>query len=197
MLKFRTDRSCGRCGLFYLCAATRRTTASRFDGANKGTHKLPIYLRGDCIHVHAFLAQKTPRILDLIDAGRFARDFVEAYFRELIDIFVILKRTGNAADPKQHTFPNFGGYIATNDYIRNRETTARFQDAISFAKYAVFVTGKVYYAVADYYIDRVIGQWDIFDFALQEFNVLNSGFALVLPRKREHLVSHIEPICFP
>jgi hypothetical protein len=85
MVKFRTDRSCGRCGVFYLCAATGRTTGSRFDGANKGTHKLPIYLRGDCIHVHAFLAQKTPRILGLIDAGRFNRDFVEACLRELID----------------------------------------------------------------------------------------------------------------
>ena len=42
-------------------------------------------MRSNRIYVNALLAQKTPRILGLIDAGRFNRDFVEACLRELID----------------------------------------------------------------------------------------------------------------
>ena len=45
-------------------------------------------------------------------------------------------------------------------------------------------------------IDRVIGQWNVFDLAFQEFDVLRARLALVFVRQRQHFVRHVEPVGF-
>ena len=43
-------------------------------------------------------------------------------------------------------------------------------------------------------VDRVVGQRDRLDRALQELDVGRAGLALVVARERQHLVGHVEPV---
>ena len=56
--------------------------------------------------------------------------------------------------------------------------------------------GKIDDAVGDDHVDGVIGQRDVFNFALQKFDIVDSGRALVLVGERQHLIGHIEPVGF-
>ena len=43
-------------------------------------------------------------------------------------------------------------------------------------------------------VDRVVGQRDVLDLALQELDVLEAALALVLLGERQHLVGHVEAV---
>ena len=59
-------------------------------------------------------------------------------------------------------------YTSAHDHIGDRESSARLQHAERLTQNAIFVCGEIDHAVRDDDIDRVVGQTDVFDFALQE-----------------------------
>ena len=59
-------------------------------------------------------------------------------------------------------------------------------------KDAVLVGGKIDHAVGDDHVDRVVGQRDVLDLALEELDVLRPGFAFVLVGQGQHLVGHVD-----
>ena len=91
---------------------------------------------------------------------------------------------------------NFGGNVAADDDIGDGETSAGFENAEGLAQDAIFVGGEIDDAIGDDDVDRVVGQGNVFDFALEEFDVFDAGFALVLAGQREHLIGHVEAVGF-
>ena len=60
----------------------------------------------------------------------------------------------------------------------------------------VFVRREIDDAIGDDHVDGVVGQRDVFDFALEELDVFDAGLALVFAGKGEHVVGHVEAVGF-
>ena len=114
--------------------------------------------------------------------------------RQFRPVFGFLQRSGDASDPQLHVAANRGRHLAAHHHVRDREAPARLQHAKRLAQHAVLVARKIDHAVRDDHVDRIVGQRDIFDLALEELDVLRAGLALVLAREREHLVGHVEAV---
>jgi hypothetical protein len=84
--------------------------------------------------------------------------------------------------------------LATHDYVRNRETSARLQDPKRLSHNAVLVARQVDHAIRDDDIDRVIRQRDILNLAFEELDVGQAALALVLFGEREHFIGHVEAV---
>ena len=69
-----------------------------------------------------------------------------------------------------------------------------FKHAEGFAQDVVLVGGKIDDAVGDDDVDGVVGQRDVLDLALQEFDVVDAGLALVLVGEGQHFVGHVETV---
>jgi hypothetical protein len=57
-------------------------------------------------------------------------------------------------------------HFTENDHIRDRESAARFRNTKGFAKDLVLVAGNIDDAIGDDHVNRVLGQWNIFDSSL-------------------------------
>ena len=88
------------------------------------------------------------------------------------------------------------GTLAAHHHIGDREPAARLQHAKGFAQHAILVGGEIDHAVRDDHIDRVVGQGNVLDFALQKLDILHARLPLVFARQRQHLVGHVQPIGF-
>ncbi len=85
---------------------------------------------------------------------------------------------------------------AANDHVRHCEAAARLEDAKGFAEDAVFIGRKIDDAVGDDDVDGVIGERDVFDFAFEKFDIVDSCLALVFASQRQHFVGHVEAVGF-
>ena len=96
----------------------------------------------------------------------------------------------------EHALTNFRQDLAARDDVGDSEAAAGLQNAEGFAQNSVLVGGKIDDAVGDDDVDGIVGQRNAFDFAFQEFDIVDARLPLVLVRKREHLVGHVEAIGF-
>jgi hypothetical protein len=72
---------------------------------------------------------------------------------------------------------------------------AGLQHTKSLSQHAILVRRKVDHAIGNNHVDRIVWQGDMFDFALEELDILRASFAFVLIGQGEHLVRHIETVC--
>src|SRR5215469_466539 len=181
-------------------AAGRRATGGlrrRFHGAQEGGDEFASNLRADGFRIEARGFEELARFLDAVYPGGFDLDGCESATGKLLAIFVFFERTGDAADPEFHALANFGGKVAADQHIRYRQTSAGLKDAKRFGEDAVFVAGEIDDAVRNDHVDGVVGERDVFDRALEEFNILNTGLFLILAGQREHFVGQVQAIGFP
>ena len=78
--------------------------------------------------------------------------------------------------------PDRRRHLAAHDHVGDGEAAARLQHAERLAQHAVLVGREVDDAVRDDDVDRVVGQRDVLDLALQELDVGEPALALVLAR---------------
>src|ERR1039457_416235 len=131
-----------------------------------------------------------------IYAGCFDVDGFEAGRVEFGDVFRIFEGACDAAYPQLDMPTHFGGNISRDDDIGDREPAAWFQYAEGFAQDAIFVGREVDHAIGNDDVDGIIGQGDILDLTLEEFDVVDAGFELVLAGQGEHFVGHVETVSF-
>ena len=130
-----------------------------------------------------------------MDAVRFLDLNVrEAGPAQLTGVVLAGQRPGDAACPLLHALARFLVHALVGDDVADGEATARPQDSGRLAEDAGLVGAQIDDAVGDDHVDRVVGKRDVLDRALDEFDVLDPGLALVLPRQLEHLVGHVEAI---
>ena len=85
----------------------------------------------------------------------------------------------------------------TSPRITMSETARRppgLQHPKRFAQNAILVGREIDDAVGDDHVHGLVGQGNALDFALEELDVLDARFALVLARQRQHLVGHVEAV---
>ena len=86
------------------------------------------------------------------------------------------------------------GNGAARDDVGDGEPSARLQHPERLAEHAILVGGQVDDAIGDDDVDRVVGQRDGLDLALEELDVVGARLALVVARQRQHLVGHVEAV---
>ena len=79
------------------------------------------------------------------------------------------------------------------DDVGDADAAPRPQDARDLAEDRRLVGGQVHDAVADHDVDRIRGQRDRLDVALEELDVGGLRLGGVALGKREHLVGHVQP----
>ncbi len=122
---------------------------------------------------------------------------LESGARELAEIIIFFFECArDATDPEQNAFANFGKHFATRYDVGNSEAAAWLQHTKSFAEDRVFVGRKIDHANGYDDIYPVVGQRNMLDFASETFDVLDSGFFLVLGGEGEHFVGHVEAVGF-
>src|ERR1035437_307390 len=169
---------------------------SRFSGADEGAQEFAFDLRGDLIDGDAGFGEEGARVFDVVGAGWLEVDVGEARGGELGAVVVLFERAGDAADPKQHALADGVGDLAVGDDIGDGEAAAGTQHAEGLAQHAVLVAGKIDDAVGEDDVDGVVGERDVFDLTLEELDVGGACLALVFAREGEHVVRHVEAICF-
>ena len=164
------------------------------DGADEHGGEFAVHLLGDFRGVEAGFGEEAFGVIDGVDAGGFEVDTGESGGGEFGFIVRFFEGAGDAADPEFDVAFEFGGDFAADDDIADGEAAAGFEDAEGFAEDAVFVGGEVDDAVGNDDVDGVIGEGDVFDFALEEFDVLDAGFLLIVAGEGEHVVGHVETV---
>ena len=86
--------------------------------------------------------------------------------RALGAIFVLFQSACDAAHPGKHASANLRQDLAASDDVGYSETASGLEDSESFAQDFIFIGRKVDDAVGNNYVDRVIGQRNVLDFAL-------------------------------
>jgi hypothetical protein len=71
---------------------------------------------------------------------------------------------------------DFSGNFAAHHDVGHHEPAARFQHADALLHHAALVRGQVDDAIRDDYIYGVVGQRNIFDFPLEEFDILEPAW---------------------
>src|ERR1019366_5210934 len=162
-------------------SATRfRSCVCGLDGPNESTHELAVHLRRHRVHIDAFRREKLTRIFCAVDTRRLNVDLLKTCSGEFAAIFVISERPRHTPDPQKHALADFWRDCASGNDIGNRNAPPRLQHPEGLSQYAVFVRRKVDHTIRDNHVDRVVRQWDMLDLALQELDILSTGFALVL-----------------
>src|SRR5262249_22540934 len=144
--------------------------------------------------VDTLAGQELPGLLHAIDPRRLDADGLEARRRELGPILGFFQRARDAAHPQKDVPPQRLGDGAARNHIRYGEAAARLQDAERLAQDLVLVARQIDDAVGDDDVDRVVGQRNVLDLALQELHVLDARLLLVLAGQRQHLVGHVEAV---
>src|SRR5207302_6134291 len=102
----------------------------------------------------------------------------------------------DTADPEQNPLSNLRKHRASRDDIGYGEASSRLEHTKGFAQNAVLVCREIDHAIGNDDVDRSVRQWNLFDLTLEKFDVFDAGLLLILTRKREHFVSHVEAIDF-
>ncbi len=157
---------------------------------------LPSTCGARAFDVEALFGQKDARVLDFVNARGFDVDGFEACRGQLGGVIRVLQRSRDTAHPQQHVLADFIRHVAMYHNVRHGETATWLEHAEGFAENAVLVGREIDDAVGDDDVDGVIGQGNVFDFALEELDILDTGLALILARESEHLVGHVESVGF-
>src|SRR6266404_5316592 len=171
-------------------------TARGFGGANEGADEFAVDERGNFFDVEAGGSEKIAGFIDFVNASGLNVHGFKTGGIKLVAVFVLLECAGDAADPEFHTFANVSGDFTANDDIGHGKAAAGFQHAEGFAEDTILVAGKIDDAVGDDDVDGVVRQRDVFNDALEKFNVFDAGFFLVLAGEREHFVGHVQTVGF-
>src|ERR1051326_3045558 len=107
---------------------------------------------------------------------------------------MFVERARDAADPQQYILSHFSRHLTARNHIGYRESATGLQDTKRLLQHPVLVGREIDHTVRNHYIHRVVGQGNVFDFALQELDIVDPRLALVFAGQREHLVRHVEPI---
>src|SRR5882724_636412 len=170
--------------------------ARGFGGANEGADEFAVDERCDSFDIEAGRSEKIASFIDFVNASGLDVHGFETGGIKFISVFVLLECAGNAAHPEFHALANGSGDFTANDDIGDGETAAGFQHAEGFAEDTILVAGKIDDAVGDDDVDGVVRQRDVFNDALEKFNVFDAGFFLVLAGEREHFVGHVQTVGF-
>src|SRR5437867_10316580 len=119
---------------------------------------------------------------------------LESGQRQQPAVFTLFQGTGNASNLTLHLHSHLISNRSPAHDVRNGKPPARLQDPKRLSEHTPFVGREIDYAVGDDHIDRILGQWHIFDFSLEKLDILRPRFALVLARELQHLVRHIETV---
>src|SRR5436190_15783408 len=138
--------------------------------------------------------QELARVLGTVDPGRLDVDRLEACLRELLPVLTLAEGAGDAADPQLDALADCGRHLAADDDVGDGEPTPRPQHAERLGKDAVLVRREIDDTVGDDDVDGPGRQRDVLDLASQELDVLDARLPLVVPRQREHLVGHVQPV---
>ncbi len=104
------------------------------------------------------------------------------------------QRAGDTADVVAALGPLVCGEGVVGDDVGDADPAAGSQDAEGLGEHGGLVGGQVDHAVGDDDVDRVRGQRDGFDGALEEFDVRRAGLRRVGEGQGEHLVGHVQPV---
>src|SRR5579871_991303 len=174
---------------------TRLVCSDGLDRAHKATEELAVDLIG--IKFDWKLArQKFPGIFSTIDSGGFNLNLFEPGLSQLCFVLGLIKRASDATNPREHTLPNLRQDFPACDHIRYRKTPTRLQNAECFAQNLAFICRKIDDAIRDDHVYGIIRQRNALDLTLQELNILDPRFPLVLVGESQHFVGHVETIGF-
>ena len=112
-------------------------------------------------------------------------------------IVVFFQAHRRCTPPRASTLWRISGSISPR--VTTSDTAKRppgLQHAESFAQDSVFVGGKIDDAVGNDDIDRVVGQRDTLNLALQKLDVRDPRLALVVVGQSQHFVGHVETVGF-
>src|SRR5919108_1094206 len=121
----------------------------RFDRAHERADELALDLRRDRIDVDAGARKELAGVFRAIDTRRLDTDRVEACLGELVAIFLLLERAGDAADPELDAAADRRRHLAAHDDVGPGESAARLQHAKRLGEHAVLVAGEIDDAVGD------------------------------------------------
>ena len=105
--------------------------------------------------------------------------FVEACRPRVSPRTRVLERAGNAPDPEQQV-RRISADVTASDDIGDGEPATGLQDAKGLAEHPVLVSGRLITQFEMMTSTELSGSGMLLDFALQELDVLDAGFALVL-----------------
>jgi len=89
---------------------------------------------------------------------------------------------------------NCAGNVASRHHVGDGEAPARLEDAEGLGEHAVLVGGEIDDAVRNDHVDRIVGQRNGLDLALEKLDVGRARLALIVAGQRQHLVGHVEAI---
>src|SRR5438093_5969390 len=124
-------------------------STSRLFRANEGAHEA---------------AAVFPRRLDVhgLESGQ----------RQQPAVFTLFQGAGNASNLTLHLHSHLISNRSSAHDVRNGKPPARLQDPKRLSEHTPFVGREIDYAVGDDHIDRILGQWHIFDFSLEKPDIL-------------------------
>src|SRR5689334_1872380 len=114
-----------QCAAPVSCTTARSTATHGFSGADEGTHEFTLDLWRDLVYIDSLPAKESPCVLDIVNARGVDVDVGKTSLRQLRNVFVILKRTGDTSNPQQHALPHFFRCLAAHDHIGNGEAATR------------------------------------------------------------------------
>ena len=101
---------------------------------------------------------------------------------------------GDAADPGAPLGTVGGREVVLGDHIGDADAAARLEHAEGLGEHGWLVGGEVDHAVRDDHVDRVGGQGDGLDLALEELDVGGAGLGGVGAGQGQHLLGHVQPV---
>jgi hypothetical protein len=169
--------------------SSRLAACDRLGGANESAKEFAFHLRGDRVHIDALPGQELHERLRRCRYGwarfRCCRNPAASKLGAIVDTLPARRR---CSQPKASCSGDISGF-RRDHHIGDGETAAGLEHAEGFAQDAILVGGEIDDAVGDDDIDRVVGQGDVLDFALEELDVLDAGFALVFARQSASISS--------
>jgi hypothetical protein len=119
-------------------------------------------------------------------------DLFESCRSEIPAELVGRQRTGDAPGPLLHVTSGRLIHVGISDHIGDREPATGAQHPGGLAEDPGLVRGEIDHAVRDDDVDRAVGQRNLLDGALEEFDVLDTRLPLVRPSEFEHLIGHVQ-----
>ncbi len=94
-------------------------------------------------------------------------------------VLVHLECARQTADPGFHVPPERGGHWSVSHHVGDREPPSRLEHPEGITQHVRLVGSQVDHAITDDDIDRVCGQRDLLDAALEERDIGCAGLGLV------------------
>jgi hypothetical protein len=132
-------------------------------------------------------------VADLMGKGH--GDVGEASRRELRLVFGLGEGAGDAAHPGAPLGPILRRQLVLGDDVGDADAAAGLEDPEGLGEHRRLVGRQVDDAVGDHHIDRLGGQGDGLDVALEEVDVGGgAGLGGVVAGQGEHLLGHVQPV---